>query len=539
MALIGLSIAVHSGAPVASALQRAVRGAEMGADLIEWRVDELASAENALAHVRHLVKDCPLPCIVTCRVPGEGGDYEGPEQQRLDLLLALVGSEKPPRYIDVELASFEKDAHFRGRLRHALEQSSRPARRTSLILSAHDFQGRPRDLMQKLEAMNAEPLCAVMKVAWQARSLRDNLEAFELLGARGKPMIALCMGQFGTMSRVLTGKFGGFLTFASDHATEVTAPGQPTVEELKRLFHFDRIGPATKVYGVIGWPVEHSRSPHIHNAGFDAINFDGVYLPVPIPPEYEHFKATVGAMIDLAGLDFRGASVTIPHKVNLVRFVKERGGRMDALSERIGAANTLIIGSAGGMECVNTDAPAAIEALCAGMGISEAELKDKRVAILGAGGVGRSIGAALIDHGAILSIFNRNQTRAAQLVADLARAFSPPRGGSATSAELESLSRERFDIYINCTPIGMHGGPAPDESPLPPGADARLDEHVTVMDTVYAPPRTPLIAQAEARGARAIPGVEMFSRQAAKQFKIWTGRALVMEPGPWPGVSLK
>jgi 3-dehydroquinate dehydratase/shikimate dehydrogenase len=222
----------------------------------------------------------------------------------------------------VELAAFERDAQFRGRLRHLLEQKAVSEQAIRLILSTHDFHGRPRDLLQKIEAMSNEPLCAVTKIAWHARSLRDNIEAFELLRARGKPMIALCMGQFGLMSRVLAGKFGGFLTFASDHATEVTAPGQPTIAELKQLFRFDQIKPTTKVYGVIGWPVEHSRSPQHHNAGFERIGFDGVYLPLPIPSEYEHFKATVGALIDGDALNFRGASVTIPHKENLVRFVR-------------------------------------------------------------------------------------------------------------------------------------------------------------------------------------------------------------------------
>src|SRR5207247_1557789 len=153
--------------------------------------------------------------------------------------------------------------------------------------------------------------------------------------------------------------------------------------------------PETRVYGVIGWPVEHSRSPAIHNAGFDAVGHDGVYLPLPIPPEYEHFKATVGAMIDHARLNFRGASVTIPHKENLLRFVNERGGRIDPLTERIGAANTLMVGSAGGLECANTDCPAAVQALCAGMNVDQSQLPEMRIAVIGAGGVDRAMVAGL------------------------------------------------------------------------------------------------------------------------------------------------
>jgi 3-dehydroquinate dehydratase/shikimate dehydrogenase len=518
MTLIALSIAVHSPAQVPSAVKRAVRGAEIGADLIEWRVEELAAADDALAAIQTLIQQSPLPSIITCRAADEGGDFEGPEQRRLELIASVAGLETPPRYLDVELTAFERDAQFRGRIRHLLEQSTSSDGATRLILSAHDFHGRPRDLLQKIEAMSNEPVCGVMKIAWHARSLRDNLEAFELLRARHKPLIALCMGQFGLMSRVLAGKFGGFLTFASDHATEVTAPGQPTIEELKQVFRFDHIKPTTKVYGVIGWPVEHSRSPQYHNAGFEGIGFDGVFLPLPIPPEYEHFKATVSALIDLDDLNFRGASVTIPHKENLVRLARDRGGRLDEMSEMIGAANTLMVGSDGALECANTDGPAAIDALCAGMSIVEAQLRGKRIAILGAGGAARSIVAALCDMGSSVTIFNRNRARAEQLVADLGCDNKSKK--HVFVGDLTSLQHERFDIYINCTPIGMSGGSAPKESPLP--SDAPLDQSSVVMDAVYSPPRTPLIQQAEMRGAHIVYGSEMFTRQAARQFELWT-----------------
>src|SRR5690606_23971351 len=150
-------------------------------------------------------------------------------------------------------------------------------------------------------------------------------------------------------------KFGGFLTFATDSHDTLrerarpllsTAPGQPTIEQLRK-YRFDAIDRETRVYGVIGWPVEQSKSPALPNAAFDATGYNGVLLPMPIPPEYEHFKATVGSLIDHPHLDFRGAAVTLPHKQNLLRFVRERGGRTDELTERIGAANTLIVGSTG------------------------------------------------------------------------------------------------------------------------------------------------------------------------------------------------
>jgi 3-dehydroquinate dehydratase/shikimate dehydrogenase len=162
---------------------------------------------------------------------------------------------------------------------------------------------------------------------------------------------------------VLAKKAGALLTFAALDAGSATAPGQPTVEQLKTLYRWDALTAATRVYGVIGYPVGHSMSPAIHNAGFDAIGYDGVYLPLPIPPEYEHLKATLIQWLDSEAMSFRGASVTLPHKEHLVRFVREQGGQVDALAARIGAANTLLVEPGGALRCTNTDAPAAVDAL--------------------------------------------------------------------------------------------------------------------------------------------------------------------------------
>jgi len=532
MTLIAASIAIHEPGEIPFDLQRAADAVGSGAHLIEWRIDGLAAHADGLAAVARLVRESPVPCIVTCRAQREGGDYTGDESARAHLLAELVRSDAPPRYIDVELSAIQRDPIAWQPLMSLLEEHRTRDLHASLILSSHDFKGRPPDLLQRIETMASHPLCSIIKVAWQARSLRDNLEAFDLLreiGSRHKPMIALCMGPFGLLSRVLAPKFGGFLTFAVDREMEVTGPGQPTIEELLKLYRFNRITPKTRAYGVIGWPVSHSQSPAIHNAGFEAIGFDGVYLPLPIPPEYEHFKATVGDLIDHKGLNFSGASVTLPHKENLVRFARERGGRIEPLTERIGAANTLVVGSAGGLECLNTDCPAAIESLCSGMGIDRSELATKTIAVIGAGGVARAMIAGLIEVGARVTIFNRNHDNAAHLAAAFADQIAA-RGdgssiGSVSAMPMAELEQRRFDVIINCTPIGMSGGPMPNDLPLP--RDVSMDDMVTVMDTVYTPARTPLIQEGEARGARVIMGVDMFVRQASLQFEKWTGA-----PGP-------
>ena len=328
----------------------AQRAKDAGADLVEYRIDPIAdqavdaesgdadpgteSLRDALAA---MVRDSPLPAIVTCRPAWEGGQYDGNDADRLALLehIGTTCAGSGPAYFDIELVAYQRSANLRQKIHLVAEHPGLDQPRLArgnvpggagLILSSHDFEGRPTDLLRRVADMADAEGCRVVKVAWFARSLRDNLEAFELLAARHKPTVALCMGEFGLPSRVLAKKFGALLTFASLGDGDGTAPGQPTIQNLKDTYRWDHIGPATKVYGVIGDPVGHSMSPTLHNAGFSATGYDGVYLPMRIPPEYEHFKATVDAWLNDPRLDFRGASVTIPHKQNLLRFVEEMGG---------------------------------------------------------------------------------------------------------------------------------------------------------------------------------------------------------------------
>jgi len=521
MTFAAVSIAVGDQAELGDAFERAQAAVDAGARLIEWRGDALAALARAAEALGRLVAESPAPCSVTIRPAWEGGEYDGDDGTRAELFESLLAADGPPRYIDIELAAWTRDAALRRIVEHAREHQ-RADIQTSLILSSHDFTGRPADLLQRIEQMTDEPACDVVKIAWMARSLRDNLEAFELLRARQKPTIALCMGRFGLLSRVLAKKCGALLTFVADANDAITAPGQPTLDDLLNLYRFESITKHTEVYGVIGWPVEHSQSPAFHNDAFGRLERDAVYLPLPIPPEYEHFKATMWALRSDAELNFRGASVTIPHKEHLVRFIDETDGQIEPLAKQIGAANTLVVRDDGTAQCTNTDAPAAVEALCEGMNIARDDLRGRKCAIMGAGGVARAIAVALADAGCDVIIFNRTQDKARALAGELSLLNLP---GQIVPGKPGRIGCGCFPILINCTPIGMATGPAPDQSPLDVlGAHEgkALGEGVTVMDTVYAPLRTPLIEHAEAAGATVITGDAMFAKQAAMQLKAWT-----------------
>jgi len=548
-----VSIAVEAPDGVEPALAAARRAAERGADMVEWRVDALAEAEGALASVRTLVRESPLPSIVTVRGAREGGEWNGTDQDRVSFLEALCTAPggPAPAYVDFELADFSRSANLRQKVELCVAHPGQVREvGTRLILSAHDFDGRPADLARRWAAMAAADSCAVAKVAWRARSVRDNLEAFELLRTRAKPSIALCMGEAGLMSRVLAPKFGAFLSFA--HAGDAadaeraaanaagTAPGQPSVEELVERWGFRRIGGRTRVFGVVGWPVGHSRSPELHNAWFRERGADAVYLPLPVPPEYEHFKATVGELVDFAPLDFRGASVTLPHKEHLVRFVGERGGTVDADAAWLGAANTLLVAPHGAspaerLRAVNTDMPAAVEVLraaLAGTRKAHADPRDPldgaRVAVLGAGGVARAVAGGLALAGAHVVVVNRSRPKAEALATSLSgRARADGRRTQVVAGGMDDVrcdlpACESFHAFVQCTPLGMEGGPDPKASAWPD--DVALDGSVVAMEMVYAPRETPFLREARARGARTVGGEETFLRQAELQSRLFLAR---------------
>ncbi|MFI4893269.1 MAG: type I 3-dehydroquinate dehydratase, partial [Phycisphaerales bacterium JB058] len=196
----------------------------LGADIVELRIDSYFPGSEGdsedqlrLNELKRLIAECPLPIILTCRSATEGGDYDGDEADRVSLLEKLcINTDHPPAYLDFELACYQKSANIRQKINLCVDHPKQERDvRTRLILSMHDFDGRPKDLMRRLADAWAEPAASVVKFAFRARSIRDNLEIFEILRDAPKHTIGLGMGEFGLMSRVLAPKFGGFLTFAS------------------------------------------------------------------------------------------------------------------------------------------------------------------------------------------------------------------------------------------------------------------------------------------------------------------------------------
>jgi 3-dehydroquinate dehydratase/shikimate dehydrogenase len=228
-------------------------------------------------------------------------------------------------------------------------------------------------------------------------------------------------------------------------------------------------------------------------------------VPILIPAD--RLKASLE---ELAWLNIKGMSITIPHKESILPLLTKSDGAV----ERSGSCNTMI---PDGDQRVgyNTDYRAAMDSLEAAMGgvtnegEGESPLVNKQVLILGAGGVARSIAFGLSRRGAGVTITNRHDERAGKLAEEV----------GCRSVNWGMRASTMCDVLINCTPVGMH--PNLDDTPMPP---AGFRPGMVVMDTVYHPENTMLLKLARERGAKTITGVDMFIRQAAHQFKLYTGK---------------
>ena len=263
----------------------------------------------------------------------------------------------------------------------------------------------------------------------------------------------------------------------------------------------------TQFCGVIGNPVEHSLSPAIHNAAFQKLGLNFVYLAFRVEAIGEAIKG-------LRALgNFRGASVTIPHKVAAVPFLDS----VEPTARHIGAINT-IVAEGGTLTGHNTDAIGALRALREG----GAELKGRQVVMLGSGGAARAIAFALgtetgIERLTLLGIDSQERTA-------LTRDLQSKTGMTVQESLLDEGALRKIlpdsHVLIHCTPMGM--SPKTNETAVPA---ALLHTGLTVMDIVYNPRDTQLLKDAKARGCRTIPGLEMFLHQAAAQFELWTHHA--------------
>ena len=269
----------------------------------------------------------------------------------------------------------------------------------------------------------------------------------------------------------------------------------------------DNISGKTKICALIGDPVEHTMSPAIHNAAFSKMGLDYVYVAFGVKAE-ELDKAIEG----MRALNIRGLSVTMPHKVAILKLLD----KLDPLAEKIGSVNT-IVNDDGVLTGYNTDATGFLQAMLE-RGV---EPKGKDIVILGAGGASKAVSFILADRGANLVILNRllELDWAVELASRISQTFSKKVEALELNRDNLIKALEKADILVNATSVGM--SPNIDETPV--SADL-LKSGLIVYDVIYNPIKTKLLQDAEAIGAEVIGGINMLVWQGVLAFEKWTGQ---------------
>lgn len=251
-----------------------------------------------------------------------------------------------------------------------------------------------------------------------------------------------------------------------------------------------------RIMGIIGHPLGHSLSPVLHNWAFRKAGLDAAYMAWPLPPE-----RLADFITAVRTLPITGVSVTIPHKERIKDMVDEVTDR----SALVGAVNTLFWGKDGRLVGDNTDLAGFLRPL------KDMNARIESALVLGAGGAARAVLAGLKELGVTrIAITNRTLERAENLALDF----------DVDVVAWQERTRSEFQCLVNATPLGM-AGQREDETPWP---EAYFSPHMLAYDLVYNPGRTRFIREAEHAGCAVVPGMAMFTGQAAEQFRLWTGQ---------------
>lgn len=454
-------------------------------DCIEARVDNVHDFS-----MPPLLNQKIIPAIFTCYSKTSGGFFSGNENKRLKLLSSAITSGKF-KYITIDIPDpFKISAPVKSLLDLAL------IRKTGVILSHHNFKNTDDDLETIYQRLNLfKP--TIIKMVTYARNFSDNFKLFNfarkitsLNKFKNPKLISFCMGENGLVSRILYKKFGLFMTYASYKENTQTADGQIPFSRMKYIYHADSLNSKTRIFGLIGYPINHSLSPLFFNSLFGIKHLNAVYLPFAIEPI--HFARDFSLLSSFLKID--GYSVTIPYKMKVMKLAN----RLDTVAGEIKAVNTVyrrnnkLIGT-------NTD----------WLGVSDAlaplhkNLQSRQALILGNGGAARAVKYALDKMGIKSIMFSRHHKNRNALAWHKIPQYCQ--------------GEEKDKIIINATPVGMF--PDVDKSPV---KKSLIKKRMLVFDVIYNPLETKLIKYAKAKGCQVINGLDMFIFQAMEQFKYFS-----------------
>ena len=458
------------------------------ADWIELRVD---CFDEQLADLSALISDISTPVIVTFR-PAEQGGYRKLTREEREAFWKTQAPRGEGVWWDVEADIAPQVAPGWSRT----------------IVSHHDFDRIPADL-ERIYNQLAQTPARVLKLAVQAHDITDCIRIFQLIErarSEGREIIAIAMGNAGIATRILGPSRGSFLTYGALDEESATAPGQLNARSLRSVYHVDTIDEETMICGLVGMPVMHSVSPHMHNAAFVSEGINGVYLPFEVKDIDTFFKRMVHPSTREFDWNLRGLSITAPHKETVINCIDW----IHPEAKEIGAVNTIIV-EKDHLRGYNTDGGGFIHPLRRLITPSV----DLEVAIIGAGGAARAAIWEMKRLGMKITLFARHPAKAQPL----AEFFN---------IECKSLASASFSSYalvVNATPLGS--GQYVNQTPA---TRDQLKGARIAFDMVYNPIDTKFLQEARIAGCETVRGLEMLVGQARMQFELWTERKFLGSP---------
>lgn len=372
------------------------------------------------------------------------------------------------------------------------------------IVSQHYFSGLPQNFVLSHDALAAFSGKVAVKIAATCGSVTDAIPLWILLDhakTNGLNVIPIAMGEVGKWTRILGMAHGAFMTYASLNEGGETAPGQITAEDMIEVYRVKELNKETEVFGIIAGDTSYSMSPYVHNAAFKAAGMNRVFIPLQVADLGEFIRRMVRPETREVELNFKGFSVTNPHKQAIIEYLDE----IDETARESGAVNTIKIEN-GKLFGYNTDAEGFIRPLLRSYG----DVKDARVAVFGSGGAARACIYALRQEGADITLYARNLQTADNLADEFGIQYEKL---TARGSKIEA------DILINATPVGTKGKTENETiATVEPLSGVKL-----VYDLIYNPEETRLIREAREAGCRTLGGLDMLIGQAIRQFEIWTG----------------
>lgn len=427
----------------------------------------------------------PGRLLYTLRSLAEGGQFSDSDGHRHERLGRAARA--------YDLVELEGDRDFSPGLLFDIPAEKR-------LVSWHGPAAGLTDLEARFDRLSAIP-AGFYKLVTRAAKGGDELAPLALLRSLGRAdVVAYSTGLLGFWSRLIAPRLGAPLIFGLVPDGPADA-AEPTVNKLIEDYGLPELAPLEGLYGIVGSPVFHSLSPRLHNAAYRETNFPALFVPFQVESFGEFWQEVVeGGVLDSLNMPIKGLTVASPHKEAALL----AAGTVSPMARRAESAN-IIVRNNGSWKADTTDP----EVVFMAHRVRGVQMRHKRAAVIGCGGAGRAIAAALAESNAGVTLVNRGAERghyAAQLL-DLP--YIP----------LPGFSAEGYDIMVNATPVGRDDGEAPFEV-------ATLGDDAVVIDLVYGSLPTPLVAGTAGRARTAIDGREVLLAQVLRQFRTMTGREM-------------